>query len=63
MGQYDLLLDGASSVYGSDAIGGVANVILRNDFDGFEIDVFPDDSARMRTASRPSATADLGQEL
>ncbi len=39
--QYDILLDGASSVYGSDAIGGVANVILRNDFDGFEIDVTP----------------------
>ena len=39
--QYDLLLDGASSVYGSDAIGGVANIILRNDFDGFEIDVSP----------------------
>ena len=41
VGQYDLLLDGASSVYGSDAIGGVANIILRNDFDGFEIDVSP----------------------
>ena len=41
VGQYDLLLDGASSVYGSDAIGGVANIILRNDFDGFEIDVTP----------------------
>ncbi len=39
--QYDLLLDGASSVYGSDAIGGVANVILRNDFDGFEFNLFP----------------------
>ena len=37
--QYDLLLDGASSVYGSDAIGGVANIILRKDFDGFEVDV------------------------
>lgn len=36
--QYDLLLDGASSVYGSDAIGGVANVILRKDFEGFEIE-------------------------
>ena len=41
VGQFDLLLDGASSVYGSDAIGGVANVILRKDFDGFEIDVSP----------------------
>jgi iron complex outermembrane recepter protein len=36
--QYDLLLDGASSVYGSDAIAGVANVILRSDFDGFEVE-------------------------
>ena len=38
--QYDLLLDGASSVYGSDAIAGVANVILRKDFDGLEIESF-----------------------
>ena len=35
--QYDLLLDGASSVYGSDAIAGVTNIILRNDFDGLEV--------------------------
>lgn len=33
---YDLLLDGASSVYGSDAVAGVANAILRKDFEGFE---------------------------
>ena len=38
--QYDLLLDGASSVYGSDAIAGVANIILRKDFDGFEFETF-----------------------
>ena len=35
--RYDLLLDGASSVYGSDAIAGVGNVILRKDFDGLEL--------------------------
>ncbi len=35
--QYDFLLDGASSVYGSDAIAGVVNVKLRKDFNGFEI--------------------------
>ncbi|MDE0190034.1 MAG: TonB-dependent receptor [Gammaproteobacteria bacterium] len=39
--QYDLLLDGASSIYGSDAIAGVANVILRKDFDGLEVETFP----------------------
>ena len=37
---YDLLLDGASSIYGSDAVGGVGNVQLRKDFDGFEINAF-----------------------
>ena len=38
--RYDILLDGASSVYGSDAIAGVVNAILRKDFDGLEIEVF-----------------------
>ena len=33
----ELLLDGASSVYGSDAVAGVANIILRKDFEGFEV--------------------------
>ncbi len=33
---YEILLDGASSIYGSDAVAGVANVILKNDYDGFE---------------------------
>ncbi|WP_394730884.1 TonB-dependent receptor domain-containing protein [Altererythrobacter sp. GH1-8] len=35
--RYDLLLDGASSIYGSDAVAGVANIILRKDFDGLEL--------------------------
>lgn len=38
--QYDNLLDAASSVYGSDAIAGVVNVITRKDFDGLEIEYF-----------------------
>ncbi len=37
---YDLLLDGASSIYGSDAVAGVINATLRKDFDGFEVDLF-----------------------
>jgi iron complex outermembrane receptor protein len=40
--QYDLLLDGASAVYGSDAIAGVANVILRKDFEGLELSAVGD---------------------
>ncbi len=38
--QYDILLDGASSIYGSDAVAGVTNILLRKDFDGFEFDVY-----------------------
>ncbi|NHK27811.1 TonB-dependent receptor [Parvularcula flava] len=35
--QYDVLLDGASSVYGSDAVTGVINAIIRTDFEGVEM--------------------------
>ncbi len=33
----EILSDGASAVYGSDAIGGVMNIILRKDFNGAEL--------------------------
>ena len=32
----EVLTDGASAIYGSDAIGGVINVILRSNYQGFE---------------------------
>ena len=35
----DILTGGASAVYGSDAVSGVANFILKRDFEGIEIDV------------------------
>ncbi|MEL7453574.1 MAG: TonB-dependent receptor plug domain-containing protein, partial [Pseudomonadota bacterium] len=35
----EIVTGGASAVYGSDAIGGVANFILRNDFEGVELDI------------------------
>jgi iron complex outermembrane receptor protein len=33
----EILTDGASAVYGSDAIGGVVNIITRKDFNGVEL--------------------------
>ena len=33
----EILQDGASAVYGSDAIGGVVNIITKDDYDGFDI--------------------------
>lgn len=36
----EVLKDGASSVYGTDAICGVVNVITKNDFDGAEVSAY-----------------------
>ncbi len=33
----EILLDGASAIYGSDAVAGVANVILKRDFEGVQL--------------------------
>ena len=35
----DILKDGASTVYGSDAIGGVVNIFLKKNYNGFETGV------------------------
>ena len=35
----ELLLDGGSALYGSDAVAGVINTVTRNDFDGFDFAV------------------------
>ena len=35
----DILSGGASAVYGADALTGVVNVILKDDFEGFDIGV------------------------
>ncbi|MCJ8302685.1 TonB-dependent receptor, partial [Shewanella sp.] len=35
----EILRDGASAVYGSDAIAGVINIITKKDFDGFQLDL------------------------
>lgn len=33
----DILTEGASSIYGADAVAGVVNLTLRDDFEGFEV--------------------------
>ncbi|HET6630201.1 MAG TPA: TonB-dependent receptor [Woeseiaceae bacterium] len=37
--QVELLTGGASSTYGSDAMSGVVNFIMKDDFEGFQIDL------------------------
>lgn len=46
----EIVLDGASAVYGADAVGGVVNIILRDDLDGAE------------TAVRYEAVTDGGRD-
>lgn len=70
----EILTGGASAVYGSDAIGGVANFILKDDFEGAELDLqygFSqnsngidkyDDVARAANQSVPDAIRD-GEEF
>lgn len=38
----EILKDGASAIYGTDAIGGVINFILRKDFSGLDVTAFTD---------------------
>ena len=35
----EIMLDGASAIYGSDAVGGVVNIITRKDYEGVELEV------------------------
>ena len=35
----EILTDSASAIYGADAIGGVVNVVFKDDFDGFEFEI------------------------
>lgn len=53
----EVLLDGASALYGSDAVGGVVNIILRRDFDGAET------RARLGTASGGAQERQFGQTI
>ena len=42
VGRLEVLKEGASATYGSDAVGGVANFVTRGDFRGFEVNVSHD---------------------
>lgn len=62
----EVLTDGASAIYGSDAVGGVVNIVLRNDFEGDETRarVGMASGARERTFSQVSgASWDEGSVL
>ncbi len=51
----EILPEGSSAMYGSDAIGGVVNIILRKDFEGIEV--------RVRGSATDSEAADRSAAL
>lgn len=61
----EVLLDGASSLYGTDAIGGVINFITRRDFQGVELAAYgastKEGGAGKRTASIAAGIGDVVQ--
>ncbi len=52
----EILTDGASSVYGSDAIAGVINFILRKDFEGHELSAMYGDDTSSHDFNRKNLT-------
>ena len=56
----DVLKTGASAVYGSDALGGAINIILRKDFEGLELNAFYGNSTREGDFGTTSVSATLG---
>jgi len=56
----ELVLDGASALYGSDAVAGVANFITRNNFEGAEIQVSSQHSAYQSSVPETVVSAIFG---
>ncbi|MYM33917.1 TonB-dependent receptor [Duganella sp. FT94W] len=66
LARVEVLLDGASALYGTDAIGGVINFITRKDFQGVELNVYglktEEGGAGKRTASLSLGHGDLAKD-
>ncbi|MEO5694148.1 MAG: TonB-dependent receptor plug domain-containing protein, partial [Usitatibacter sp.] len=62
----EVLKDGASAIYGTDAIGGVINFILRKDFKGVEInastDITEDGGGNLHRGSLLAGFGDLSKD-
>jgi iron complex outermembrane receptor protein len=62
----EILLDGASAIYGTDAIGGVMNFITRKDYQGVQLDAHvgqtQEGGAGKRTLSIAAGFGDLGRD-
>jgi len=62
----EVLLDGASAIYGTDAIGGVVNFITKKDYRGVQLDVYggktSEGGAGKRQASLTGGVGDIAKD-
>ena len=59
----EVLLDGASAIYGSDAVAGVINIITKDNFDGVQIDAGYSNSTHTDVATQSySITGGISSE-
>lgn len=56
----EVLKDGASTIYGTDAVAGVVNIILKNDFEGVEITADFGQSIEERDATNKRLSVVMG---
>ena len=59
----DVLTGGASAVYGADAVSGVANFVLRRDFEGIDFSTNVGSSSRSGYADRINTNLTLGSAV
>lgn len=59
----EILKDGASAVYGADAVSGVVNIITRRDFDGIEVTAQTADFFDMNSGAQVSVGVIAGKQF
>jgi len=61
--QVEILKDGASAVYGADAVAGVVNIVTRRDFNGVELTAQTSDWNNTDGAGQDSFSIIAGKEF
>lgn len=59
----EILKDGASAIYGADAVAGVVNIITRQDFDGVEIELLTSDYFDMDSGAQDNLNIVAGKSF
>jgi outer membrane receptor protein involved in Fe transport len=59
----EILKDGASAIYGADAVAGVVNIITRSDYEGFTVEAYTADFQDMDSGAQNSLNLIAGKSF